>query len=1224
MSRIDEETKSRRKERVWLEVRQHNGIRQSEIAKRLNFENRTVYNYLQELADEGKVIHEGVYWYSLPYQETRLRRFELLPEEAMTLYLATRLFVKQHDKRNEPAESALYRLAEVLISDAGVGHEIRQAARELARRPTNPQYGSVYRQIIRAYIYRRKVQIRYRPLRGKEFDATFSVYLIEPSAIGFSTYIIGHSKSAYVDDIRSYKLERVLTAKMTNEPYLVPTNFPGLDILRTAWSIISGEKTERIVLRFSPAVKARVLETQWHPSQDHQPDPEKPDYLRWWVDVADTTDMLPWIRSWGSDVEVLEPEELKREIKLHVHKLAQMYNLSSQQSGRDARLSRLWGKTTKDPKLFHPALYHMLDVAHVAQQLLSSRASSRWRQVLARALQANADSLLEWLPYLIALHDIGKLSVPFQILNPSQWERLKEEGFEFGRAQKGDVADLHHTIVGRLLLPDLTADWPPYLRTTFLDMISGHHGIYQVETPGHGQKLAYIQEPPEWAVMRQQAVQLLQSYLLQQWPDPLPEPVNLSAAIVALNGFCILCDWLGSDETYFQPQPLMTLAEYVLHSRRQAYQRVKDAGFFQSAASHAPTTFTELFTFAPRPLQTEIDRIPDAVLVAPTLTIIEAPTGEGKTEAALTLARRIAALRGTDEMYIALPTTATSNAMYSRIQEHLEKRLGLPPQLVRLVHGQSFLKEDDLPVDPLSNGDEEEIPSLEWFAPKKVALLAPFGVGTVDQAELSVLNVRHNALRLIGLAGKTIILDEVHAYDTYMTTIIKRMLSWLAALGSSVILLSATLPQAKQRELITAYAANADTTAVNLTTYPNIITLTTTSIYTPAEPIAVYQPDKTIQLGTLTFSDEQAKEKAEWLLAQVKDGGCVCWITNTVNRAQEIFKMLPENTDIDLTLLHGRFPLAQRQTIETDILAKYSKPGDGVKRPQRGIVIGTQVLEQSLDLDFDLMVTDLAPIDLILQRAGRLHRHQRNLADRHIHIVPRLFINKVRATADQHIYSDYILRMTERALQDKTSFTLPTDYRLLVDAVYTETAPDKQDQELYQAWDKLDEKIWDLENKAHERLADEPLANDPFYRSAKLQGFSEDEDGTAWTVAQTRWSERETLTLIPLIRDKESAVVAGDATQTAVSLTTKVPREHQLYLLRHSLRVSHPRLVAAIKAARAGQRLPLLESALLKNVYPLWLTPAANDTAVFVNHDFDQPVYLHPKLGLVFGEYQGE
>ncbi len=1216
MPRIDDQAKQQRAERIWLTVKANpRGIKESEIAQELNMGRRTVNNYLRDLEYEGKVFKDGRLWFPLNLRGMRLHSFELSPEEAVTLYLGARLLAKQHDKRNEPAETALLKLAQVLKSDAGVGDEIEQAARELAQRPVKEGYHPIFREIVRGYIYRKRVKLKYKPLGWKRgFETSFATYLLEPSSIGFSTYLIGDSR--IVDDLRAYKLERIASAHLTNEDYDIPADFPGLDILRNAWSIITGDDTIDVVLRFAPGIATeRVLETRWHPSEKTEPDPDKPGWLRWSAQVADTKDMLPWIRGWGADVEVVGPEGLRASIKSHVYSLAQTYHLRTKTENINTRLLCLWGKTAKESdSVFHPALYHMLDVAHVAQQLLSSRATRRWRQVLARTLNVNPDSLHEWLPWFIALHDIGKISVPFQAQNADQKQRLEKEKFDFGN-HSADHKKLHHTIMGRMVLKEWAKQYPRNWRTVFLEMVSGHHGKYQQPGTPDKQLRATLREPEEWNALRQQAITILQNCLLLNEPLSWPEPENISAAIVALNGFTILCDWLGSDETYFTPKPHTPILEYISISRQKAKERVKSAGFFVPAISDAPTAFTDLFGWQPRPLQEAIDNIPNRLLTEPTLTIIEAPTGEGKTEAALTLAHRIAQAQGTDEMYIALPTTATSNAMYKRLKEHLRDRLLLPSNLVQLVHGQAFLMKDDLHLEPMDNGDGEPHPALTWFEPKKKSLLAPFGVGTVDQAELAALNVKHNALRLIGLAGKVVILDEVHAYDTYMTTIIARMLEWLSALGTSVVLLSATLPIAKRRQLAKAYTGG-NVILEKSEAYPSVLTVNSAEFHA-ASPRAENE-NKIIYLHTLTkFAEADWSGKAKWLLKQVEKGGCVCWITNTVERAQRTFQALLELVpdDVDCTLLHARFPLTARQEIEEQISDKYGKKA--TKRPPKGIVIGTQVLEQSLDIDFDLMVSDLAPIDLLLQRIGRLHRHNR--ADRP-HPEPHIYINseldetgQLRIGKDR-FYTPYLLLKTWRVIAQKATqpgyFDLPDDYRPLIEEVYDETPPAK-DSLLFRKWKKREERESKLEGEADIRLTKEPNPRRPFCRHDGLT-FKEDEESANWMVAQTRYQERETITVIPMEKiDEENGRLPQSS--TLISLTHPADRQIQLDLLQQSVRISRPEIVNALKAAER----PVLftASALLKRSYPLWLEDNSIQIDKFV-------VYLEPQLG-IFIEKQG-
>lgn len=877
-------------------------------------------------------------------------------------------------------------------------------------------------------------------------------------------------------------------------------------------------------------------------------------------------------------------------------------------SNANVPLARFWGKTTNDPELFHPALYHMLDVGHVAQSLLGEQAGPRWKHVLTRALNADAERLNQWLPWIVALHDIGKISIPFQAQNAAQRQRLESEGVSLSRYSPA-YKTLRHTLMGNMIsvawAKSLDARWGKVI----LAMIAGHHGEYQIPGKEHQRLLRRLNEPAEWDSWRQQARDVLREHLLLEEPERWPEPANLSAAIVALNGFTILCDWLGSDGEYFTPHPQTPIADYLLVSRRQAEERVRHARLFVSPVSHAPVAFVDLFGWSPRPLQTAIDLIPDDLLAQPTLTIIEAPTGEGKTEAALTLAHRIARRQGTDEMYIALPTTATSDAMYRRLQEHLWDRLHLSPDLIELVHGQAFLVKDDLRVTPLDNGDGETPPAPSWFEPKKKALLAPFGVGTIDQAELAALNVRHNALRLIGLAGKVVILDEVHAYDTYMTTIIARMLAWLSALGSSVILLSATLPAGRRRQLAEAYSGRSlegDGSAPE--EYPLLVTTDATGAADPyiVTPPAT-EPDRVVHLGTLHFEEEDWGGKARWLQEQVRDGGCACWIANTVGRAQMIYQAL-DKAGIDCVLLHSRFPLDERHRIEEAIVARFGK--DGRRRPERAIVVGTQVLEQSLDIDFDVMVTDLAPIDLMLQRIGRLHRHRRPRPAGHDQ--PRVYVNYERDEAGEprpgpdQFYGLYLLLKSWEVLVQKAAdpgyLRLPDDYRPLIDAVYDEKPP-AEGSPWREEWDKQDARDAKYEQEAEIRLANKPAADAPFYESSRVL-FQEDEDSAGWMNAQTRFQERETITVIPLESIDEGHARIPDI--DIFSLDRAASRKLQLRLLRRGIRLSAPDIVHALKAAER----PALftESALLKRCYPLWLEDGVARGA---------PLRLDPQLGLV-------
>jgi CRISPR-associated endonuclease/helicase Cas3 len=445
---------------------------------------------------------------------------------------------------------------------------------------------------------------------------------------------------------------------------------------------------------------------------------------------------------------------------------------------------------------------------------------------------------------------------------------------------------------------------------------------------------------------------------------------------------------------------------------------------------------------------------------------------------------------------------------------------------------------------------------------------------------------------MVGLLGKVVIVDEVHAYDTYMTTIVERLLHWLAHMGTSVILLSATLPLSRRERLLKAFGATTDLNARQSEAYPSLLVANAQAIHHGSPK--VWQPDRIITLDKLHFGDTDVEAKARWLLAQVADGGCACWITNTVKRAQKIFaelrKLAPR--DVRLDLLHSQLPLEERQRRESELSAAYGRSNDVQTRPSKAVAIGTQVLEQSLDLDFDVMISDLAPIDLLLQRAGRLHRHERTRPA--AHDIPRLFLNfqvdaggKLKLGSDRTIYASFIMRKTHQVLGSRAegNITLPADYRVLIEAVYGGQPPIEGDA-LYDDWLALKSQEDQAKAEANERLIPLPHGRDSFAESiAQRMALIESENTAGYLVAQTRLGE-PSLNVIPL-------ELVGDIVHLAderISVNAEAPRATQLRLLRRHLRISNPEAMDAIDAASSATPTKLFtRSALLEDFCPLWL-----------------------------------
>lgn len=881
------------------------------------------------------------------------------------------------------------------------------------------------------------------------------------------------------------------------------------------------------------------------------------------------------------------------------------------------RVLLCWGKTSSDGEVtqFHPALFHMIDVGNVARVMFEDQVSPRWATVLASAFGDDPRNVHTWLPWLVALHDIGKISSSFQAQVAPQMARLENLGFHLR-----PILEVKHPIVGAYFVKKAYPSFLPRpILTSLREMAGGHHGQFPStgEVNDAGKRLER-DEHPEWLALRQVAAQRLQTLFLDptvSWPNP----PNISSAVMALCGFTVLCDWIGSNSAFFPVDGRSSVEEYAKVSYARAKQAVHESGFCQPWFSRSSTEVSRLFSNLPslRPLQLAIDRIPDGILSKPCLAIIEAPTGEGKTEAALTLAHRIGAARSSDEIYYALPTAATSNQMYRRLSEYLSDRLGLSTT-VKLVHSQAFLIEDEITIKPLTNGKDDDTSqaAVEWFSSKKRALLAPFGVGTIDQAELGALNARHNMLRLVALAGKVVILDEVHAYDTYMTTIIERLLAWLSALGTSVIILSATLPQSRRERLARAFGIELSGSDTALDQYPCLFVGNSTAYYSDSP--AASQPNRVVQVQRIQLSSSDPEKQARWLLDQLGHEGCACWITNTIARAQDLFAKLADIVpkDVRLTLIHSRFSVANRQLLEEDLISLYGPRGN---RPKRGIVIGTQVLEQSLDLDFDLMVSDLAPVDLLLQRAGRLHRHKRERSAKHA--APFLWVNSQPGNGnypdlrtDGHIYDKFLLMTTWNALQTRYRFDLPVDYRALIKIVYDSGEPGPSDSDLLTAWKDLQKRESDERGEAANRLVPLPSPTTTFSVYSGLV-FEEDEDKASWVIAKTRLGD-ESITIVPMCDMDGLGLCHG--MEYPIPLAGKLSKELQLQILRCSLKLSGKVLCDAVRVQ--DQPPAFKESPLLKNVYPLWMN---GNCAVLNTRNGVVELILDPLLGLAINRQKG-
>ena len=793
----------------------------------------------------------------------------------------------------------------------------------------------------------------------------------------------------------------------------------------------------------------------------------------------------------------------------------------------------LWGKAQPVPEFdsaAHPLICHMVDVANVAELLVDNVLARGTTRRFLQGFGCSPDAARQWLPLLVALHDFGKASPAFQAKWVAGRPGLREAGLDL------DIDSKHgrdHGTVGPFFLSPVLQDLglSPTSAYRVARAVCAHHGSFPAddEVPSSQLGAALSQaisrdergKGPRWTLERVHLVAELKKIFSP--PDEVPafaeDGDRVQWAFFAfLAGLTSVADWVGSMAHHFIYEvPPVDMRAYVDRSKVRASQAMIEVGLHRSSSIRSQQGFQELFGRSPRPLQALAVDLASAAST-PLCTIVEAPMGEGKTEMAFYLAHALEASGLHEGMYIALPTQATANQMFSRLVQFLETTRNESTSAI-LVHGEANLnvRMRELIRAVYDKTGDQGLSCEHWFLGKKRSLLAPFGAGTIDQALLSVLRTKHAFVRQFGLAGKTVILDEVHAYDTYTSKLLDRLVSWLGAHGASVVILSATLPSARREEILRAYAGQPLGTLRDVS-YPRVTTVSGSGVRVDA-----LVSGREAQEFSLQWRKDEPLHQLEELTAELggllEDGGCICILRNTVNRAQKTYEALVRARskgqipiDTEFLLLHARFPADDRQASEQVLTQRLGPGAVGSDRPRRLVVVGTQVLEQSLDVDFDLMFSDLAPVDLLLQRAGRVHRHLPKVRPALLS-VPRLIVIRPEGSTNDCsfknvgiVYEDFVLRRTLQELEKMNSISIPNDIEPLVEAVYTSVPA--LEGKLLDELTSLDQQKRQELNLAKERAWPEStVADDPFANFRVP--FKEDDPDVAQALrAETRLGEQ--------------------------------------------------------------------------------------------------------------------
>lgn len=764
-----------------------------------------------------------------------------------------------------------------------------------------------------------------------------------------------------------------------------------------------------------------------------------------------------------------------------------------------AQLGAVWGKSDAAGTV-NLLLQHLLDTMAVGELL--------WDRYLAPGLRWRLDEVAggdgrRFFAWLCGIHDVGKATPAFQTYVPELARHVSESGLVHQVPRRADRQRWRHdTAGGRVAWDALLAAWDPDDDLAdgghvgwIWPLVAGHHG--SVPRIGVlGQVKGALHAPsPAWTAVQQcllEVVTQAAGYSSIEDAEPARRPSRADQLLVS--GLIVMADWIASDEQHFDGVDTLDGITSAGARRRaeRAWGALQLKGGWGQLAEPLGDVVQTRFGVPARPSQTMVI---DAVrqMAAPGLVIVEAPMGEGKTESALAAAEVLAARFGADGIFVGMPTQATSDPMFSRVLEWSRSfDLDLP---VALLHGKRLFNPDwkrlvarqrertarsahdvdevdefgivDLPPpiyrgvceDGLGDDCGNEAPA-EWYLGRKRGLLAPFVVGTIDQLLFAATRTRHVMLRYAGLAGKVVILDEVHAADVYMSQFLGEALAWLGQGKVPVVLLSATLAPGQRRELVTSYLSGAlDQADVQLRDlepangYPSV---TTACAVEGSEQIVVQSTEPwraSLHVGVEVLDEAPTDGMVpvvEAIRRELHEGGCALIIRNTVDRAQQTFEALEPLLGSDVRLLHARFSSADRAERTADLLRLLGADGDE-GRPKRLVLVATQLAEQSFDIDVDLVISDLAPVDLLLQRAGRLHRHDRPREARPSRLrVPRLLVTGVSFEhgvvpwmpgGSEAVYGRHLLLRT--ALQVRSAaaaggWSVPADVPRLVAATYAD------------------------------------------------------------------------------------------------------------------------------------------------------------------------------------------
>lgn len=741
----------------------------------------------------------------------------------------------------------------------------------------------------------------------------------------------------------------------------------------------------------------------------------------------------------------------------------------------------LWGKTDdlrkRDDRRgrWLPLIVHLKDTASVAGHIFDGLGDLA-REPLRHGTSSDREARDRFVA-LAGLHDIGK-ATPAHVSvigdHPTAAKKLTEIRASGLIVEQTNKSDMHHSLAA---YPILMRKFGPSAKSS-ATTIANHHGwahtqdsldksvrVLRQENPYHA-NLGWMEgEDGDWFPVQSEIIdRVLDEFGIDPAVLSIPIPHYDQFAVV---GLLMLCDWLASDTRFFH-----THVDHTEWTPQRAVAAWRDIGFPEPwrpgedrSGSLYPRRFDDFASgkYQPYPMQTEVERIADS-LDSPALMIVESGMGSGKTEAALVAGEVFTRNLGGSGICFSMPTMATTDSVFDRIVSWAgyASRDGSPISLhlghARNTFSKSFqsLLEGSaagLSVASDDSGEDDSV-SASRVLSEKMGLFAPVSANTVDQVAKFALNGRNSFPLQGALVGKTVVFDEVHTYDSYTMEFLLISLSYLAAHRCPVIVLSATLGADRRREIMESYISGArsswckdhddELSHEEPNAYPliSVADPRTAPRYVPITG-GSGEPEKDISVSVHLDSSDELLSR---LISQrTPRGGCVGVIRSTVARAQDAYRHLREAfPDDEVVLLHSRFTSKHRDERISDIESVVGRRGKRPSGGRRYIVVSTQVIEQSMDFDFDYMISDVAPLDMLAQRTGRLWRHQQNTdagrpVDRAVfdivsaEVSPENFCFRTGIESKiGFIYNHYQLHVAAREMSSREVFRTPQDIAPLI------------------------------------------------------------------------------------------------------------------------------------------------------------------------------------------------